>query len=146
MKIRRGIITVGLALIAFALLSGCDESTEAHLKLVEFTEGVADSGYVYLDVTIENAGNGSAREVSCLITIKEDRTDTVLTEITAYFDKGGIIEPDEQVTERVLLLYNPEMLDLLIQYEEKTDEDGNTVEVPLEPIIYRSFELDWQEV
>ena len=146
MKLRRGIITVGLALIAFALLSGCDESTEAHLKLVEFTEGVADSGYVYLDITIENAGNGSAREVACLVTVSENRSGEVLTETTVYFDKGGIIEPDEQVTERVLLLYNLEMLELLIEYEEGTDADGNPIQVPLDPIIHRSFEMTWEEV
>lgn len=146
MNFKRSIITVGLALIVFVLLSGCDESTEAHLRIVEFTEGVADSGYFYLDITVENYGNGSAREVSCLIIVTEKRSGEVLTETTAFFDKGGIIEPDEQVTERVMMLHNPEVLELLIEYEEGTDADGNPIQVPLEPIIHQSFELSWEEV
>ena len=147
MNIKRSIITVGLAIIAVVLLVSCDESSDSYIGIVNFTEGVADdSGLVYLDVTAKNFGNGSAREVSCLITVTETRSDTVLTETTALFSKGMIIEPDEEVTERVQLLYSPATLDALIEYEEVTNADGTTEKVPLEPIIDRQFEFSWEEV
>jgi len=153
MNVKRGIITVGLALITIALLGSCDESTNAHIRIIEYSEGlteyvVAESDiayFVYIDLTVENYSSGSAREVACLVTATEMRSNTVLAETTVYFAGGGIIEPDEQATER-FTLYNPEALELIIQYEEVTAEDGSTERVPLEPIVDLSFELSWEEL
>ena len=153
MNVKRGIITVGLAFIAIALLSSCEESTNAHIRIIEYSEGITEFGvtesdvayFVYMDLTVENYSNGSAREVACLVTATEKRSDTVLAETTVYFAGGGIIEPDEQATER-FILYNPEALELIIQYEEVSTEDGSTERVPLEPIVDLSFELSWEEV
>lgn len=148
MNVKRGIITVGLAFITIALLSSCDESTNAHIRIVEYSEGVTEFGEtesVYIDLTIENYSKGSAKEVACLVTATEMRSNTVLAETTIYFAEGGIIEPDEQATER-FILYNPEALELIIQYEEVSAADGSTERVPLEPIVDMSFELSWEEV
>ena len=140
MNIKRGIITVGLAFITIALLSSCEESTNAHIKITEYSEGITESGFVYIDLTVENYGNGSAREVACLVTATEMGSDTVLAETTIYFAGGGIIEPDEQEKERFILF------ELIIQYEEVSAEDGSTEQVPLESIVDLSFELSWEEV
>lgn len=153
MNIKRGIITVGLAFIAIALLSSCEESTNAHIRIMEYSEGITEFGetesgvvyLVYIDLTVENYSSGSAREVACSVTATEMRSNTVLARTTVYFAGGGIIEPDEQATERSIL-YNPEALELIIQYEEVSAEDGSTERVPLEPIVDLSFELSWEEV
>ena len=141
------------AAVAVALVMiGCDVSTESYFEIVNEEQGITDYGVPYLELTVENVSNGSGRDVRCLVTVSDFNTDKVYGKGTAYFG-GGILEPGEQETGRVML---PGLLvaqELIAREQAKlaTQQriDGGSAEEDGEaevPILVFNYELSWEDM
>ncbi len=122
---------IPIAILILAL-SACDESnqsTPAFFQVVGFEPGTDADGYAYLDITIENGGNGTGKNVQCVITIEAPGGEVLSTK-TALFERGTVIFPEDQSTKRVVLLYHISALE----------------QFAADPVLEYDFDLSWDEV